>query len=196
MNCVYAIDHPSTGVTYIGRTSNFPRRKLNHLSTLNRGEHSNSILQEVYSSDNNIVWSVHEVASKEDAIELERKLITERKDDPGLANYHLAKTSTKVISSFTEERRQDMSARGKLRKHTDETKLKIGLAHKGRTPSDDTLRKAAEVNSKNVTVDGVFYRTASDAAVALNVHVSTVLNRARNPRATWDNWQLVDGGVF
>lgn len=159
---------------------------------LNRGEHSNSILQDVYRSDNNIVWSVHEVASKDDAIELERKLIVQRKDEPGLANYHLAKTSEKVNNSFTEERRRQLAEKQLGKTHTPETIEKMRAAHKDTRVSLEAINKAAEVNRKGVLVDGVEYRTASEAAKSLNVHVSTVLNRARNPRDTWTNWQFTN----
>lgn len=77
---------------------------------------------------------------------------------------------------------------------SDETRKLMRIRQKDSRVSDTALSKASDVNRKEIMIDGVVYRTASDAAVALNVHVSTVLNRARNLRCRWDTWKIIDRG--
>lgn len=193
MHAVYTITHPSTGVFYTGRTSDFNRRKLNHTSMLERGVHSNSNLQAAYNNNPHIEWEVTEVDGKEEAITIEKELIKIHGTSPLAANFHHLKTSEKVIASFSDERRESIRSRMTGTTHTEETLARMREVQKDSRPSDDALQLAAEVNKKSVTVDGIYYRTASEAAVALDCHVSTILNRVRNPRPKWDNWQLVEG---
>lgn len=194
MHTIYTIVHPVTGIYYIGRTNNFSKRKTMHLSELRRGVHSNSKLQEVYNQDSNILWYTQDVQSGVTAKELEKIQIEANRDDPKLANYHLAKASDAMLSQFTEDRRNKISERMTGTRHTDETRKLMRIRQKDSRVSDAALSKASDVNRKEIMIDGVVYRTASDAAVALNVHVSTVLNRARNLRCRWDTWKIIDRG--
>lgn len=196
MYSVYKITNLDTGVFYYGRTNNFERRKLNHLSTLRNNKHTNSFLQDSFNISNNLSWDRLDVKTLAEASTLEAQLITDNKNNQLLANFHNAKTSQKVLDVYTPEYIEKMSTRSTGRMHSEETKAKMSASSKRTKPSLENLAKAAETNRKCIQVDGVQYRTALEAADFFGVHITTVLNRARNPNEKWSGWSIVEkGGV-
>jgi predicted GIY-YIG superfamily endonuclease len=198
MSCVYILRHPSTGLFYIGSTSNYIRRQSEHRSRLRHGTHNSSLIQYAYNNiDKGLVWEEIPTATKEEAIELERKMIIENKDDPLLANERLAKLVSEEVrkimsdahkASWTPERRAERALLMTGTKHTEETKRKI--REKARGIDEATRKAAAEKNRVGITAFGVNYRTAQEAGKAFNLDIGTILNRARSDKPRWNDWSI------
>lgn len=62
--------------------------------------------------------------------------------------------------------------------HSDETKIKLAEANKGRVSASATP----------IVIDGILYRSKTDASEVLNVPLPTILYRVNNPSYIFVNW--------
>jgi group I intron endonuclease len=126
---IYQIKNLSTGMSYIGRTVDWPARKRRHLSDLRAGRHKNPRLQHSWSSraeqefEFKLVWP--EVVERLE--ELESFVLEECFDTGRLYNAH--KNS---IGGFLGQ------------KHSEETKQKWSDARRGRKVSQQAKARQAE----------------------------------------------------
>jgi len=81
------------------------------------------------------------------------------------------------------------------RKHTEETKLKMSVAHMGREKTESERRKLRLNNGNNVGIfiDGLFYRSMAEASRQLGISRTTITSRVNNPR--FKNYYRCSEGV-
>jgi group I intron endonuclease len=148
---IYQIKNLSTGMSYIGRTIDWPARKRRHLSDLRAGRHKNPRLQHSWSSRSEqefefkLVWP--EVVERLE--ELESFVLEECFDTGRLYNAH--KNS---VGGFLGQ------------KHSDETKRKWAEARRGTTMSDIAKQRQAETRSKSVAWEAHKTNMQSPEAIA------------------------------
>ena len=182
---VYRITIVSTGEFYIGSAANLRKRKTTHLTDLKNGTHYNRRLQEAYSRGLELHWEVLEYSEdREIAFDKEQSEL-----DKYLGSRLLLNRSTDARNSFSGMERAPMSVDSRLRlsserpgvPRSEETRLKIGLANKGRKFEGDTLERLKLRNlekGKPVTVDGKTYPSASQAARELGISPKTARKRS------------------
>ena len=85
----------------------------------------------------------------------------------------------------------------KARILSEEHKLNIGKAHKGRIVTDDTKLKISKSNtgvnnsrSSAVVINGEYYASANIAAKAKGEYQATLLNRVKNPNPKFSEWRF------
>lgn len=94
---VYAIEHKSSGKSYIGSTGDLGSRGLSNKSSLRLGKHKNKPLQEAYIQDPNIELKVLAVCiDREEAYAKEQKFI-----DQGLISDSIFNIATNAKASHT-----------------------------------------------------------------------------------------------
>lgn len=148
---IYQIKNLSTGMSYIGRTIDWPARKRRHLSDLRAGRHKNPRLQHSWSSRSEqefefkLVWP--EVVDRLE--ELESFVLEECFDTGRLYNAH--KNS---VGGFLGQ------------KHSEETKRKWSEARRGTTMSDIAKQRQAETRSKSVAWEAHKTNMQSPEAIA------------------------------
>ena len=132
---IYQIKNLSTGMSYIGRTIDWPARKRRHLSDLRAGRHKNPRLQHSWASrteqdfEFKLVWP----EAIEQLEELESFVLEECFDTGRLYNAH--KNS---VGGFLGQ------------KHSEETKRKWADARRGTTMSDIAKQRQAETRATSV----------------------------------------------
>ncbi len=191
MAVVYTIRHPSSGVFYVGNTSNINARKASHLSQLRQGTHHSKALQDAWNKDDTLTWEITGVPTKEEAARLERELIVAQKDNPLIANHTMAKP-------VRDETRAAMSA-GQTTAWTEERRETKRIAmtgmrndRKDMVVSDEMRNMAAEKRRIQVQIEGVVYRTAQEASRAVGCSLPTVLKRVRSDDPKWNDWAITD----
>lgn len=115
---VYIITDETTRKFYIGSTSDFKRRKQEHIYELRVGTHANFRLQELYNANKNLVLKfIHfELETIEQAKELEDLMLKECSDNPNLLNISTSSSGgmgierhpnkTEIIGKITNSRRK------------------------------------------------------------------------------------------
>lgn len=182
MICVYTIIHPTTDVYYIGSTVDFHPRLRHHLSTLNSGKHTAVKLQEAYDTNPNIEWSTVPMLSEEAARLYEYEQIRRNEGDPLMSNRFglpLADSHKMAISA---------SKIGKT--HTDETISRMSASRTGVSKSPEWIDKIVDSRRMAIIVDGVRYRSATEAGKAFNTSARTAIDRAKNKSPKFNNWQF------
>ncbi len=201
MAAVYTIRHPSSGVFYVGNTSNINARKASHLSQLRQGTHHSKALQDAWNKDDTLTWEITGVPTKEEAARLERELIVAQKDNPLIANHTMAKPvrdetraamSAGQTTAWTEERRETKRIAMTGTKHTPETIAKMRNDRKDMVVSDEMRNMAAEKRRIQVQIESVVYRTAQEASRAVGCSLPTVLKRVRSDDPKWNDWAITD----
>lgn len=182
MICVYTITHPATGVYYIGSTINLKKRRSNHLTALRTGKHTSEKLQAAYDTDPNIKWSAVIMPNEETARWCEYEQIRVRQDDPLLSN--------RFGLPLSESHKTAISESKMGYHHSAETLEKMSAARKGVPKSQEWIDKIVGAKRISVVIDGVVYKSASDAAKAFNTSPKTVLNRIKNESPKFINWQF------
>lgn len=192
----YLIKMHSTDRIYVGSSTAVDRRVTKHLSTLRNGKHEYKEIQDAYKVGEPMSIIVaytpnHEVALNNEQLVLDsggclnksddarnsfsdRILSQETKDKIGLAH------RGKFVSEKTRKKLSE-SHKGQKVVHSEETCKKISDNKKGKTMSDSHyaayMAKVEEVLCRPVEVDGVRYRSLSDAGTAVGVTDTTIRNR-------------------
>lgn len=154
---VYLIVCSSTQAIYVGSAArSFESRWYRHQRYLHRGKHSNKHLQAAWNKYGEEVFEfkVAEECLPENCISVEQKWLDVLKSE-GMECYNIC---MKADSCFgirrSEQTRKKISESVSLvqigRKHSEETKQKIGAAHTGRKRSEQARRSisAAKVGQK------------------------------------------------
>lgn len=128
---VYRIDI-GEGHFYIGSAVDVSRRKINHLSDLRRGVHSNRHMQNCWSKYQYFEFQVLEFAEPDCILDIEQKYIDMHIDDPLCVNIK-AIADNRLGCSVGPETRQRMREAQLGKRHSVETRAKISEIQKGRS---------------------------------------------------------------
>lgn len=198
---VYIIRH-SSGLFYIGSTGNYTRRKIAHQSTLKSGRHANSKLQAAFNTCPGLTWELVPKGTIEEARQFERELLQANYMHPFIANYTVAQPfspehkqalcDAKTHSPLSEEHRNKISQARLGHRHTTETIEKMSKSRVGKPQSEEWADRRAESKRIGVTVNGVSYRSAVDAAAALSISRTTVLRNVRSQDPKHGEWQFTN----
>lgn len=137
----YIIRHPSTGVFYIGSTSNYAHRKAQHTYLLRRGQHHAPLLQQAWEMNPEITWEFTPFESQVSAEQHEQQLLIQNFGSLLMANVSL---NARGQSTLSDETRNKISAANTGRVQSEETIRKRFASRKGYTHSDETRRKMSE----------------------------------------------------
>jgi group I intron endonuclease len=137
---VYEIQNSVTGYCYIGSSVNMSKRYIRHISDLKRQVHVNPYLQNAWNKygENAFVFRAILRCDKSMTTIYEQKCLDTMEHEYNLAKDAIAPNKGRVFSAEVRAKMSNASAR---RKHTEETKRKIGLAHKGKKKSAETIEK-------------------------------------------------------
>lgn len=126
----YVLTHESSGLFYVGSSKNITNRIYQHKTLLNNGNHRSKELQEVFDNDPGLTVKRIETENREEAFDLEQKLLDENRNNPKMVNIAIdARLSSKGLK-HSEEHKAKISVANVGRKHTEEAKEKISIAHK------------------------------------------------------------------
>lgn len=182
---VYKITILQTGEFYIGSAANLRKRKTTHLHGLKNGTHYNRILQEAYLSGLEIRWEILEYCeTREAAFDREQMELDRYRGNDLLLN-----TSFDARNAFNGTTRRSMSKESRDRlslersgvSRSEETRMKIGAANRGRRFEGDTLARLRDRNAEKgrpVVIEGKHYPSVSQAARDLGISPPTVRKRA------------------
>lgn len=165
INCgIYKIVNLVNSKIYVGSSINLKSRKYAHFNTLLKNRHDNNYLQNAYNKygKENFKWEVIEYIDKlEDKKELKKILLDKEQywiNSLKVCNknigYNLAPVAGNCLGIVpSEETRRKMSESQKRRHlenpHLEETKNKIGKAHKGKKVSQETKDKLSKAHKGN-----------------------------------------------
>ena len=163
MTCgIYAIINKSTGKMYIGQSINIERRFKHHINHLNKGNHPNNYLQNVWNKygEDDFNFNILLKCSENELDDEERKLINLYGTYKGGYNFtwggdfnpmkhpEIAKKvgESKKGRPLSDETKKKISEANKGKHHSDETKKKISEKLKGRVFSNETRKKMSDAN--------------------------------------------------
>lgn len=153
---IYTITNLINGKVYIGKTNNFRKRKNGHLCLLTRGVHYNKYLQNSWNKygSHNMKFDIidTDATSYEDLSEREQYYIKLSKSWDQDFGYNM--TLGGEGSLFTKQQKESLSERMKGVPKSEEHKLRISAAtkgkHKDRVYTDDRRRSISENLKKQV----------------------------------------------
>jgi group I intron endonuclease len=142
---IYKITNIINGKLYIGSTINFAKRKADHFFTLRNNKHVNSHLQRSYNKygEENFIFEVIErIENLDILIERESYWINfYHSNERELGFNARISTTTNLGVKYSEESKLNMSNAQKGRKKSEEHKKKLSEANKGHVPSQETREK-------------------------------------------------------
>lgn len=143
MAAIYKITNLINNKVYIGRATNFLKRKNSHLCYLRKGNHSNSHLQASWDKygEENFVFEVLEVCEKEDLGNKEYEWVTLLKSTQTEFGYNIQIVNGNETYEISDETRIKMSNSQKGRVTSEETRRKQSEARKGRVNSIETRER-------------------------------------------------------
>lgn len=138
-SCIYKILNILNRKYYIGQTFNFKNRKWRHKYLLNKNKHDNRYLQRAWNKygEENFEFSVLEYCEKDKLIEREQWWIDNTKCCNKNFGYNLAPSSKSTLGV----------------KLSEETKLKMSIANKGRKLSLEHIEILRNVNKNKIVSD-------------------------------------------
>jgi group I intron endonuclease len=143
---IYLIRNTENGNIYVGSSRNLPSRFSAHRRALETGRHEGIGLQAAWNKygSESFEFIVAEYCDVDDLIPTEQMYIDILKP-----RYNRNPVAGKPpVTEYTDERRAQVSAQFKGRRHTDETKRKMSEAAKGRVFSEEHRRNIAIANRK------------------------------------------------
>lgn len=193
---VYIIINDITKEFYIGSSINVNIRISHHFGQLKRNVHNCERLQEnynKYSYDDYSFYILYRSEDKEHIRHKEQELLDDNYDNPLLLN-----TTTKN-NNWVDERngkkvklyKEKLSDYAKTRtgsknpfygkKHSEETRQKIRERHLG---------KENESCHKPIVINGVFYKSVTEASKLLELSQPTVSHRVNSNNKLFVNWYV------
>lgn len=213
---VYVIRHNPSGMIYVGSSSDIDTRIRKHKNFLENGTHVNKKLQEAFDRDGNFVYLTVKITSdREEAFDLEQKMLDDyhpkgklfntainaRKSSKGLPTSSYQKQRVKEIHSgkvLSDLHKQKLLTANKNKIVSEETKKKLSAARQQRVTSDETRRKISEYNlanssqRKKVVIDGLEYRSLTEAASKYGISIKSVRTRCFSSSEKYKNWELYE----
>lgn len=143
---VYSIVDPNTEQMYIGSTNNLNRRRHEHLKLLKDNNHYNNSLQNNYNNDESQLLFHTPTKTREEAYQLEQKMIDKFKDSHLLLNIASDVKSSRKGAVLSDKTKELIKIASTGRKLSDETKEKIRQANIGKTISAEHKSKLLASN--------------------------------------------------
>lgn len=206
--CVYIMREKTTGKFYIGSTCHMAQRHERHLRDLTNGDHHNRTLQEIFTTEDNLVFDVLWLSTPDEIRTIEQSLLDEHHGKPECLNLGDSaigawKVVPESIRAAISERRKGVATTPKGKPRTAEEKLAISIATRaavagkpgpnfGKTLSDVTRQRLSEAKSKPVSICGVFYNGTMVAAKALNIPYGKVMKRIYSASERFKDWFYID----
>lgn len=136
---IYVISNSINNKIYIGSAYNLHKRKLQHFNTLRNNKHKNSKLQNAYNKygESNFEFDVLEFVDVDKLLDCEQKWMDFFKPEYNIIPYADRR-------EFSESHRKNLSISHLGHKHTEESKIKIGLASKG-----NKYRKGVKISDEH-----------------------------------------------
>lgn len=186
---------------YVGSSENMRRRVRAHANDLRRGLHHSPELQRDHDAANgNVEVVMIPTSSAEEARAREQALLNERvhtgtlynkasdayASQRGLKNPKSEETKKRLSETIrsTPALMQKIDTMAQIRRGTsltDEHKVNLGEAHRTSVAAIEARKKNGELRREAITVNGVVYACAKDAADALGVTCNTVYGRINSP---------------
>lgn len=205
----YILIHSESRKEYYGSTKNLHRRLIEHRTDARYGNHDNKKFQQLALQDPWFEVIFFPTKTKDEAIEKEQSLIDAGNPLIMLNVSRDAKNSMSGLAKLPEVKEQfrknmlgnkrasgtvfDARVLENMRKrmlgntnllghvHSSESRTKMSISRTGVKQSPEHTEKSANGRIKNhVAVDGVWYRCAADAGIALGLDDSTVSWRCRS----------------
>jgi len=142
---IYKIVSVTNGKMYIGSACNLRNRKNSHFQDLRKTKHHSSYMQNHVNKYgvNDLKFSIVEFCEKENLIVREQYYIDTLKPQFNI----MPIAGSNLGYKFTEEAKLKVSIAGKGRVFTEDHKRKIGLSNKGRINSIETRKKISIGNT-------------------------------------------------
>jgi group I intron endonuclease len=206
---IYAIRQISTGRVYVGSSVNIKKRWQVHLRQLDSDIHHSVFLQRSWnkSGSSDFAFEILEQCSKEQLIErenfhmkvnLHKLLNSNKRASLGFSGVHSEESKAKMSSSFSIERRKQISERMKIRmsnlsteqiekyrqtssgrRHSEESKQKISKAVMGKINPPQNIAATKEANSKKVQhiQTGKIFNSFTEAGLFFGCSRVTIKNK-------------------
>ena len=182
----YKLVHRRSGHYYGGSTSNLRRRLANHKHMVNATNHHNATINKIFEKWEDVEVVVFPTESLESARETEQRFLDANHGESLCCNTGNNSTRPWTPGTAPEEYRE----RGR----------KVGLSNTGIKRSPETLVKMSEAHkgksygggpSKAVKIDGVTYKSVSDASTALGHSRKTIQKRVASTLDGDKDWMSV-----
>ncbi len=181
----YILKQESTNKIYVGSTNDLYTRIKSHVSKLQKNKSGCRLLQQAFNTDPNFELSIIHSKSREEAFDLEQKLLN---------NLHLNNENSLNIAKDARIAQKGISS---LLGHkmAEDIKKKISEGNLGKPKSQEHINVLTEVRrnkARNVSIDGIRYRSCGDAADFLGLDYDTVYNRCSKNLIGYDNWKFIN----
>lgn len=191
----YKLTHRPSGYFYVGSSVCHRKRTNEHKTHLNRGKHTNRKLQDIFTSWDDMEVEVFRAVDIEDARRLEQTLIDKYIDDPLCCNIGRSSTNP-LLGVITREmviaNGRKASQRRIGTKLSAETRARMSASHTGLTRGDDDRMKISLGKAKGVSIEGVEYGSAYQAAITLGIPVRTVRTRLYADSRKFKDWFFIE----
>ena len=212
----YTITHSSTGKVYHGSTGNIKLRLSQHNTNLLKKKHDNKNLQELIDKDPIGTVVFYPTKTREEAFDLEQKLIDETDSDLllnvsmdarnglndvwGMEGYRENVMTRMYGNDYGVGYKHTNEARVAITKgtigvgHSEEAKLKMSLAKKGVKRDPELVKHVSKRNIKNyIRVNGVVYGSINEAAETLGIPKYNVEYRCKSD--SFPEYELIPAKV-
>lgn len=176
---VYTITHLDTGMFYIGSTGNYLHRRNSHMYNLRHNKHHVVKLQNAFNVNDRVIWNIIPVATLEESRILERKMLSEQKDNKLLCNKRMIGLRKVRVAKTKPTTRRVWS---------DVVKAKMSATRTGMSKSAAWVDKIMNSVRRVVSVEGVEYRSMTEAALAHNISIQLASHRFKSTNKKWDRW--------
>lgn len=194
----YIMKHKPTGYYYVGSTTDYMTRMRNHRHKFNNASHENKRLQSIFTCWEDFDVEVFKLGTIKEAKAMEQRLLDQHRGKGLCCNFASSSTDP-TAGVITNERRREVNLGNTNmlgKKHTEETRAKIGTSATGRTKSDEVRRKISLAKSMAVIAGGVQYESVLAASTALGISGSTIRSRIISNSAKFKDWKFVDPKSF
>jgi group I intron endonuclease len=139
---VYKITNTQDGKFYIGSSNNIYARKARHKRELNAGVHNNSHLQRAWNKygEGAFHFEVLTECDESDRLETEQREINKALENEPKKLYNIAKNTLAPMTGITSPM--------KGKNHSDETRQKMSISHKGKTSPNKGNRLSKYARAK------------------------------------------------
>lgn len=148
---IYQITNIQNGLFYIGSSIDLLKRKREHFSSLQRGDHKNRYLQRAYTKYGREAFSFQILIY----CDVDKLLFYEQAFIEGICpEYNICKQAQNALGVIrTKEARENMSAAQKRRFEKEEEIRALSEAHKGYSPNEYTRMKVSQALLGHVVTD-------------------------------------------
>lgn len=194
----YILNHPASGKFYIGSTGNLKQREWKLMTGLNNGRDHNPTLQELYWDDPNVVYEYKVARDREEAYDIEQEELNKWLGHPDCLNVNNDARNVWSRGTMPDHRRRQLNAIASRVQAGKKWRLGHNNSDEQRQRQSDSARAAwagrerVKTVPKALSIDGVRYGHAGEAASALGFSRRTVVVRASGNDERYRNWFYTD----